>query len=745
MFYKNYSVKSHLKKLFLQQYERYLPTAFDESMSLLEKMNKLIHAFNGLIDVVNSHMAYTDDQLQKAFGIIDDNLKAQLKAFADELEEQTKKYEEIRDKLYSDLLPDSIKEELNRMLLSGELADIINTTVFEELNERMTELENRVEDGERIQQVNIYDYIEYKTDEDNWHPAIMQALEENDSVFFPDGRYKTYPIQMNMSNKSIIGNGDHTIFEFVPDHRSGGRLLNGFSVSGSLYSGNIGCRIRIIEDVTPNSDTLKTENTQVLSIGDDIIIKSQKNALSDDDTDDKWLLGYATNTQKMPFGEFHEVKDLTLDTITLRSNLLYPFYNATDENEVDPAQAYSDVHRVDFVKNVTFKNFKIDGIYSGQAFRFDWVKNGVIDNVNFNDSKYNGNGYTGFCVLQNSLECVVKNSSYYVDPFIKPKEYYMMNPMRITNSQRCGFVSNVVENGSQGVDTSFISGGIPNTQCYIENNVMKNQTSTGITTHGGDYMTNIIGNKISGVNQGITVRGRATNVTNNNVIGKSKIRHDIYSSSGIFLYQGGASQSTISNNHIRNFSRGISRYDTGQKSSGRVAFSGSKIIGNDIDQCFIGIDLYRLWTGTVKDDHMGIIVANNTIGMTNSATGKLPPSAIKVGIRFKGVLITNNVIKGYDITGKEMTDVRYNNFYGVYCLQYATHIRIKNNTFIDIDYGVYHKGKTLDSTFIEKYQTEFAQLGLPMYVSKSDNEYINVRQVDTLTPSVLDYPTELLN
>ena len=130
MFYKNYSVKSHLKKLFIQQYERYLPTAFDESMSLLEKMNKLIHSFNALIDVVNSHMAYTDEQLQKAFGIIDDNLKAQLKAFGEELEEQTRLYEEIRDKLYSDLLPDSIKEELNRMLLSGELADIINTTVF---------------------------------------------------------------------------------------------------------------------------------------------------------------------------------------------------------------------------------------------------------------------------------------------------------------------------------------------------------------------------------------------------------------------------------------------------------------------------------------------------------------------------------------------------------------------------------------------------------------------------------------
>lgn len=726
----------------MQQYERYLPTAFDESMSLLEKMNKLIYAFNGLIDVVNSHMAYTDEQLQKAFGIIDDNLKAQLKAFADELEEQTRLYEEIRDKLHSDLLPDSIKEELNRMLLSGELADIINTTVFEELNERMTELENRVEDGERIQQVNIYDYIEYKTDDDNWHPAITQALEENDSVFFPDGHYKTYPIQMNMSNKSIIGNGDHTVFEFVPDHRSGGRLLHGFTVSGSLYSGNIGCRIRIIEDVIPNSDVLKTENTQVLSVGDDVIVKSQKNALSGQDTGDKWLLGYATSTQKMPFGEFHEVKELTNDTITLKSNLLYPFYNATDENEVNPAQAYADVHRVDFVENVTFKNFKIDGVYSGQAFRFDYVKNGVIDGVYFDDSNYKGNGYTGISVFQNSLECVIKNSTYYVDPSITPQQYYMMNPIRITNSQRCGIVNNKVYNGSQGVDTSFITGGIPNTQCYIENNVMKDQTSTGITTHGGDYMTKITGNKISGSRQGVSVRGRGTLISDNVVIGKSKIRDTSFTNTGIYLYQGGACQATVSNNHIRGFSRGIAQYDGADTDSGRIGYAGNTIIGNDIDQCHICIDLFRMWTGPVREEHMGITVANNTIGMTNSATGRKTTAGIRLGIGLKGVNIFGNTIKGLDATDKTLRDVRYNNFHGVYCLQQSTHIRIKQNTFIDIDYGVYHNSNDTDDTFNDFSQSRFE--GKPMYLSKSDNEYINVRMADHLKTGVTDYPAENL-
>src|SRR5699024_12809468 len=102
-----------------------------------------------------------------------------------------------------------------------------------------------------------------------------------------------------------------TVFEFVPDRRTGGRLLNGFSVSGSLYSGNIGCRIRIIEDVVPNSDEMKTENTQVLSVGDDIVVKSQKNALSGVDRGDDWMLGVPTASQKVPFGEFHEVKALT--------------------------------------------------------------------------------------------------------------------------------------------------------------------------------------------------------------------------------------------------------------------------------------------------------------------------------------------------------------------------------------------------------------------------------------------------
>ena len=167
MFRHNYSVKHNLKKLFLQRYERYLPTAFDESMSLLEKMNKLIQSQNALIDVVNAHSEHTNEQLSKAFEIIDDNLAYQLKEFKKELEEQKRQYEEIQDALYSDLLPDSVKEELNEWLLNGTIEELISNTIFPELMERMEQVENRLEDWELLDEVNITHYKHLVTDDGN--------------------------------------------------------------------------------------------------------------------------------------------------------------------------------------------------------------------------------------------------------------------------------------------------------------------------------------------------------------------------------------------------------------------------------------------------------------------------------------------------------------------------------------------------------------------------------------------------
>lgn len=144
MFIDNYSVKTNLKKLFMQRYERYLPTAFDESMSLLEKMNKLIDAQNSLIDVVNAHAQFTSDQMERGFDIIDTNLSKQLKEYRDELTELTTSYEEIRDKIHSDLLPDSVKQKLEEWLLNGTIEELINDVIFGEIQEKLEIVENRL-------------------------------------------------------------------------------------------------------------------------------------------------------------------------------------------------------------------------------------------------------------------------------------------------------------------------------------------------------------------------------------------------------------------------------------------------------------------------------------------------------------------------------------------------------------------------------------------------------------------------
>ena len=199
MFKDNYSVRTHLTKLFMQRYERYLPTAFDESMSILEKMNKLIEAQNSLIDVVNSHTEFTSKQLERAFGIIDDNLAKQLKQFRDELEEQKIQYEEIRDKIHSDLLPDSVKQKLEEWLLNGTIEELINEVVFSDFNEKLEYLENYSQSMETLA-VNVDIFM-------NPQEAMQYAYENNYNLNWGNKHHVLTGNLPNFNDIKHLGNG----------------------------------------------------------------------------------------------------------------------------------------------------------------------------------------------------------------------------------------------------------------------------------------------------------------------------------------------------------------------------------------------------------------------------------------------------------------------------------------------------------------------------------------------------------
>lgn len=83
--------------LMVQQYERYLPSAFDESMSILQKMNKIIQYLNEI-------GATTND------------------AF--------KRWNEVMEWVLNDGLNESVTNKLDSLVADGTLGQIINQEVL---------------------------------------------------------------------------------------------------------------------------------------------------------------------------------------------------------------------------------------------------------------------------------------------------------------------------------------------------------------------------------------------------------------------------------------------------------------------------------------------------------------------------------------------------------------------------------------------------------------------------------------
>lgn len=88
---------NQLAPILIQQYERYLPTAFDDSLSILEKVNKVIEYLQSTNKVTNE-------------------------AFV--------KWNEIMQWVLTEGLNDSVTAKLNEMVDSGEFDLIINQEIL---------------------------------------------------------------------------------------------------------------------------------------------------------------------------------------------------------------------------------------------------------------------------------------------------------------------------------------------------------------------------------------------------------------------------------------------------------------------------------------------------------------------------------------------------------------------------------------------------------------------------------------
>ena len=88
---------NHLHEIFIQKYERYLPTAFDGSLTILEKMNKIINYLNDVGKLVN--VAFDD-------------------------------WNEVMEWVMNDGLNEAVINKLLEMEKNGELETLINVTIL---------------------------------------------------------------------------------------------------------------------------------------------------------------------------------------------------------------------------------------------------------------------------------------------------------------------------------------------------------------------------------------------------------------------------------------------------------------------------------------------------------------------------------------------------------------------------------------------------------------------------------------
>ena len=154
----------------VQYYEKYIPTAFDNALTMLEKINMLIEYMNRIGELTQ--------------GVVE-------------------QWNLVMEWVMGDGLKEGIIERLDEWLADGTLAQIINETIFEDLNNRITAVETLVDelttlmdnkqDIDKLPFVNMKNNADLVTDGSVDMTLVIQAaldaLQDGDTLYIPKGTY----------------------------------------------------------------------------------------------------------------------------------------------------------------------------------------------------------------------------------------------------------------------------------------------------------------------------------------------------------------------------------------------------------------------------------------------------------------------------------------------------------------------------------------------------------------------------
>lgn len=159
-----------MNPVYTQPYKRYLPGAFDDSLSILEKMNKVIYYLNQLGEITN---------------------------------EMLEKWNDVYEWVMGNGLENAVGNKLDEWLADGTMDKIINQRILGDIKKAIEELQRDKVDRKELPYVNIIDYGGDPTGQRGSSKALQDALEVGKRVIIPAGTFLINQSIRIPSNRSI--------------------------------------------------------------------------------------------------------------------------------------------------------------------------------------------------------------------------------------------------------------------------------------------------------------------------------------------------------------------------------------------------------------------------------------------------------------------------------------------------------------------------------------------------------------
>jgi hypothetical protein len=454
-------------------YERYLPTAFDESLSLLQKVNKLLKFLNLVIDQSNATETTVTD------GINQLNLDlAQVQTDFDTLETWVKGEGLVTD----------ITAILNTWYSDGTLATIINDNVFS-MKANKTDLDNF-----GLSPMNygaIGDGIVDDTQALKTFFQLVQTKSGGCSVKFPHGKRFKITDSLGVytfSNVTIDFNGSILDWEGTPL-----TSLELFTITGTY-----GQTTNVTADALKNGVYLNVTSTVGFSKGD--LLRIYSNEI--------WDVS-RTSTR---IGEIVFIESVDSGTTLKLSTPLYDSYTIANSPKVQ---------KITPVENIKILNGTIQGargfdehsginVYAGRNIVISGITSkqvdkkhitltdcthSTIENCFIFDSKHASQGY-GLSFADATRDCVARNN------YFSGVRHSMTTNNNVSTSW--GIVRKLLWDGNTINETSA--------------NLDGTSLGDAIDTHAGCEFITITNNTINGCGgNGINVEGRSAVITNNRI------------------------------------------------------------------------------------------------------------------------------------------------------------------------------------------------------------------------------------